>query len=54
MNYGFVKVAAVTPEVKVADCRFNAEEIIKNIKKILIIFPKFYSNNSSNILSALK
>ena len=27
MNYGFVKVAAAVPHVKVADCRFNAEHI---------------------------
>ena len=23
MNYGFVKVAAAVPHVKVADCKFN-------------------------------
>lgn len=44
MKYGFVKVAAVTPRVKVADCKFNAEEIIKNIKKTqdakVIVFPE--------------
>jgi len=27
MNYGFVKVAAAVPQVKVADCKFNAEQI---------------------------
>lgn len=27
MNYGFVKVAAAVPRVKVADCKFNAEKI---------------------------
>ncbi len=31
MNYGYVKVAAAVPRVKVADCRFNAEEIEKEI-----------------------
>ena len=44
MKYGFVKVSAVTPEVRVADCKFNAEEIIKNIKQIedskVIVFPE--------------
>ena len=44
MKYGFVKVSAVTPEVRVADCKFNAEEIIKNIKKTedakVIVFPE--------------
>ena len=28
---GFLKVSAVTPNVKVADVDFNVEEIIKNI-----------------------
>lgn len=27
MNYGFVKVAAAIPHIKVADCKFNAERI---------------------------
>ena len=27
MKYGFVKVAAAIPQVKVADCRFNAQQI---------------------------
>lgn len=27
MNYGFVKVAAAIPQVKVGDCKFNAERI---------------------------
>ena len=27
MNYGFVKVAAAVPRVKVADCKFNASQI---------------------------
>lgn len=31
MNYGYVKVAAAVPRVKVADCKFNAEEIEKEI-----------------------
>ena len=31
MNYGYVKVAAAVPRVKVADCRFNAEQIEKEI-----------------------
>ena len=28
MNYGFVKVAAAVPHVKVADCKFNVEKKI--------------------------
>ncbi len=31
MNYGYVKVAAAVPRVKVPDCRFNAEQIEKEI-----------------------
>lgn len=31
MNYGYVKVAAAVPRVKVADCWFNAEQIEKEI-----------------------
>ncbi len=33
MKYGFVKVAAAVPAVKVADCEFNVEHIISMIKK---------------------
>ncbi|MGP1622971.1 NAD(+) synthase [Bacteroides heparinolyticus] len=48
MNYGYVKVAAAVPRVKVADCRFNAEQIEKEIiiadgKGVQIIaFPELY------------
>ena len=31
MNYGYVKVAAAVPRVKVADCKFNASEIENEI-----------------------
>ncbi len=31
MNYGYAKVAAAVPRVRVADCRFNAEQIEKEI-----------------------
>lgn len=31
MNYGFVKVAAAVPRVKVADCKFNAEKLENQI-----------------------
>lgn len=46
MNYGFVKVAAAVPHVKVADCKFNAEKIesliaIAEGKGVqIIIFPE--------------
>ncbi len=32
MNYGFVKVCAATPEIKVADVTFNTKNIIRAIK----------------------
>ncbi|MDR3118199.1 MAG: NAD(+) synthase [Mediterranea sp.] len=31
MNYGFVKVAVAIPQVRVADCTFNAEQIVNLI-----------------------
>lgn len=46
MKHGFVKVAAVTPDVRVADCIFNAEQICLNMKEAaqngakLIVFPE--------------
>ncbi len=33
MNYGFVKVAAGVPSVKVADCDYNAQQLIKLIEE---------------------
>ena len=46
MNYGFVKVAAAVPHVKVADCKFNVERIESQIaiaegKGVqIIVFPE--------------
>lgn len=46
MKYGFVKVAAATPKIRVADCEFNASQIIAQIKEAeskessLIVFPE--------------
>ena len=31
MKDGFVKVAAGTPKIRVADCRYNAEQILSLI-----------------------
>ena len=28
MEYGFVKVAAATPEIKVADCQYNTNAVL--------------------------
>ncbi len=46
MNNGFVKVACATPDIKVADAAYNADNIIKIIKRAavngirLIVFPE--------------
>lgn len=46
MKYGFVKVAAATPQIRVADCEFNANQIIAQINEAekngaaLIVFPE--------------
>ena len=33
MKDGFIKIACATPELKVADCAFNADRIIELIKE---------------------
>ena len=33
MNDGFIKVASITPAMRVADCEYNAEQITACIKK---------------------
>ena len=46
MQDGFVKIAAATPDLRVADCTYNASEIIKQAKQAaakgahLIVFPE--------------
>ena len=46
MQDGFVKIAAATPDLRVADCAYNASEIIKQAKQAaakgahLIVFPE--------------
>ena len=46
MNYGFVKVAAAVPAVKVGDCKFNVEQIESQIIQAssqgveIIVFPE--------------
>lgn len=46
MNLGFVRVAAATPKIRVADCDRNKNEIIKLINEAnsegvsLIVFPE--------------
>lgn len=46
MKHGFIKAAASTPEIRVADCGFNADSIINNLKECadagakIIVFPE--------------
>lgn len=46
MKYGFVKVAAATPRVRVADCAYNAEQIAGMMRRAadkgaqIIVFPE--------------
>lgn len=46
MNYGFVRVAAAIPKMKVANCEFNTREIIETVKKAqsqgaqFVVFPE--------------
>ncbi|MDD3946893.1 MAG: NAD(+) synthase [Clostridia bacterium] len=46
MKHGFIKVAAATPTIKVADCNLNAENIIVDLKECasqgakIIVFPE--------------
>ena len=46
MEHGFVKAAAVTPQIKVADTVYNAEQIILGIEEAaaagakIIVFPE--------------
>ena len=46
MKQGFIKVAAATPDIRVADVAFNTEEIIKRMREAagngarIIVFPE--------------
>lgn len=46
MKFGFIRTAAVTPQVKVADCIYNTEKIIDSINEAysnsteLVVFPE--------------
>lgn len=47
MKYGFVKVAAATPIIRVSDCKKNTDAIIAQIKEAniegaaLVNFPEY-------------
>ena len=53
MNYGFIKVAAATPQLRVADTDFNSEKIIECIKNAheqgvkIITFPELAITSAS-------
>ena len=46
MRHGFIKLAAATPHITVADCKANGEEILKNIREMerehakVMVFPE--------------
>lgn len=46
MDYGFIKVAAAVPELKIADCIFNVEKIVEMLKEAeesgvqIVVFPE--------------
>lgn len=46
MKFGFLQTAACTPDLKVADCRYNADQILKEMKAVaeegtlLAVFPE--------------
>ena len=46
MQDGFVKIAAATPDLRVADCAYNASEIVKLARQAaakgahLVVFPE--------------
>lgn len=46
MNYGFIKVASATPEIRVADCNYNTDAVLKLWKEAdaqgchLVVFPE--------------
>ncbi len=46
MNYGFIKTEAVSPDLRVADCRYNTEKIIEALQSAgahgsqLVVFPE--------------
>ncbi len=53
MNYGFVKTACATPEIKVADCMFNSEQIVSQLSfaaqkgASLVVFPELCVTGST-------
>ena len=55
MTYGFIKTACVSPRMKVADCLFNSEEIVKSAVEAaengasIIVFPELSITNKADL-----
>ena len=53
MNYGFMKAEAISPDLKVGDCRYNCERIIEAMEEAdrhdcqLIVFPELAVTGST-------
>ena len=53
MDFGYIKSAVYTPKIKVADCDYNAEQIIKGIREAhdknvkLLVFPELCVTGST-------
>ena len=47
MKNGFLKVAVTTPDLRVADCQYNKNQMVEKVKKMagekvsLVCFPEF-------------
>ena len=47
MKNGFLKVAVTTPDLRVADCEYNKNQMVEKVKKMagekvsLVCFPEF-------------
>ena len=54
-NLGYVRVAAAVPQMRVADCKYNANEIKKQIKEALqegvevVCFPELSLTGGENV-----
>ena len=54
MQQGFVKVAAVTPEIKVADPLYNRESVLEGIKKLLEVMEmEGYSKYAKEMIDSI-
>ncbi|MBE5732892.1 MAG: NAD(+) synthase [Clostridiales bacterium] len=53
MDFGYIKSAVYTPQIKVADCNYNAEQIIKGINEAsqrnvkILVFPELCVTGST-------